>query len=182
MDHNITLEGYGIRLRPVKIDDSEFIIKLRNMPHAIGNIGNSAKDLSTQNEWMRKYFQRDNDYYFIIESPSAVKLGTIGVYDIDFNALVAEPGRLVVIPKSLAALPSCILLIDFCFNDLKMQTLKGCIVSTNKKVIIFNQQLGYTITQIVPNEFFINNRETTMVHIELTKTKWEAQRDRKSVV
>ena len=175
MKHNVILEGYGVRLRPVTLDDADFIVKLRNMPHAIGKIGDSATTTHDQQIWLEKYFERDNDYYFIIESLSCKRLGTIGIYDIDWTKKVAESGRLVILPDSLAALPSCILLIDFCFHNLKLNLLMGCVVSTNIAVIALNKQLGYSITS-ESSKRYINNQTVTMVNIKLSPTKWEATR------
>lgn len=177
MKHNVILEGYGVRLRPVTLDDADFIVKLRNMPHAIGKIGDSATTTHDQQIWLEKYFERDNDYYFIIESLSCKRLGTIGIYDIDWTKKVAESGRLVILPDSLAALPSCILLIDFCFHNLKLNLLMGCVVSTNIAVIALNKQLGYSITS-ESSKRYINNQTVTMVNIKLSPTKWEATRSK----
>lgn len=176
LKHNVVLEGYGVRLRPVTHDDSEFIVKLRNMPHAIGKIGDSPTTVEMQNKWLEGYLNRDNDYYFIIESLSSKKLGTIGVYDIDRTSEEAEYGRLVIIPGSMAALPSCILLTDFCFNNLQLQLLKACVVATNKLVITFDQKLGYKIAGESTRTRQISGRSVTMVNIELKKGIWMTKR------
>lgn len=177
MRHDISLEGYGIRLRPVTFDDSEFIVTLRNMPHAVGKIGDSATTIDAQKKWLQGYMERQGDYYFIIESRLSIKLGTISVYNINFDDLIAEIGRTVVIPGSFAVIPASILLIDFCFHQLKMETLVGCVVSTNKEVIRFNQQLGYIITKIVPQELSIGGCYVDMVHIQLTLKRWLEHRE-----
>lgn len=177
MRHNIILEGYGVRLRPVTFDDSEFIVTLRNMPHAVGKIGDSATTIVDQNKWLQKYMERQGDYYFVIESRLGKKLGTISVYNINMDNSTAELGRTVVIPGSFAVIPASVLLIDFCFQQLKMEMLVGCVVSTNKDVIRFNQQLGYTVTDTVSHELSIGGRFVDMVHIQLTKKRWQEHRD-----
>ena len=42
MRHNIHLEGFNLRLRPVRIEDAAFIVWLRNLDYVKGNVGDSA--------------------------------------------------------------------------------------------------------------------------------------------
>lgn len=172
------LQDYGIRLRPVKLDDADFIINLRNMPHVKGKMGDFNVTLNNEKKWIENNYTNPFDYFFIIESLSLVRLGTIGVYDIDFNKLKAQTGRIVVIPGSLSALPASILLNDFCFNDLSLERLYGCVVSTNKEVIAFNQQLGYTVTHISLGDLLINSLYVDMAHVELLKDTWHKKREK----
>ena len=57
-----------MRLRPVRIEDAAFIVWLRNLDFVKGNVGDSATDVATQEAWLRAYFEREGDYYFIVES------------------------------------------------------------------------------------------------------------------
>lgn len=164
--------GYGVKLRPVTTDDADFILKLRNMPHVKGKMGTLNITLEQEKTWLLKNINDPCDYFFIIESPSFVKLGTIGVYDIDFNALSAAAGRFVAIPGSLPALPACILLQDFCFNTLGLVKLNICVVASNAQVLSFNKKLGYQIVSTNQAERTITSSITDMIYLELTKTRW----------
>ena len=42
MQHAIQAEGFGVRLRPVRMDDANFIARLRNLDHAKGRVVDSA--------------------------------------------------------------------------------------------------------------------------------------------
>ena len=126
--------GYGVRLRPVTIEDAEFILELRNMPHVKGKMGDLNITVEQERNWLSKNIIDPCDYFFIVESLSSIKLGTIGVYDINFETLTAESGRIVIIPESLAVLPACILLNDFCFQLLNIKKLIGCILVQNSKM------------------------------------------------
>ena len=61
-------EGYRIRLRPVRIDDAAFIVWLRNLDHVKGSVGDSAANTADQETWLKNYFEREGDYYFIVET------------------------------------------------------------------------------------------------------------------
>ena len=81
MQHTIQAEGFGVRLRPVRMDDAPFIVWLRNLDHAKGRVGDSATDTASQEAWLKVYFDRQGDYYFIIETAGRIALGAYGIYD-----------------------------------------------------------------------------------------------------
>ena len=81
MEHSFETEGFGIRLRPVRMDDAAFIVWLRNLDHVKGKVGDSATDVASQEAWLNKYFEREGDYYFIAETPGGIPLGTHGIYE-----------------------------------------------------------------------------------------------------
>ena len=68
MRHDIHLEGFNLRLRPVRIEDAAFIVWLRNLDYVKGNVGDSAVDVVGQEAWLKAYFEREGDYYFIVET------------------------------------------------------------------------------------------------------------------
>src|SRR5438105_3449959 len=141
MRHTITTEGFGVRLRPVRLDDAEFIVWLRNLAHARGRIGDTAADVEAQIAWLKSYFERPGDYYFIIETVGAVSVGAYGLYDLD--ATSAESGRWVIRPEVPAAIPSAILAFDIAFARLKLQRLRVKTVSTNRNVLSLNRKFGF---------------------------------------
>ena len=166
------LYGYGIRLRPVTVDDADFILELRNMPHVKGKMGSLNITLEQEKTWLSRNINDPCDYFFIIESSSFVKLGTIGAYDIDFNALSADAGRFVAIPGSFSALSACILLQDFCFYTLALVKLNICVVASNTQVLSFNRKLGYQVISKNQQKRKPVSSIADMDYLELTKTRW----------
>ena len=75
MRHTLQAEGFGVRLRPVRMEDAAFIVWLRNLEHVKGRVGDSAMDASAQETWLRAYFDRQGDYYFIIETLGRTAVG-----------------------------------------------------------------------------------------------------------
>src|SRR5271169_6075212 len=114
MDHAIESEGLGTRLRPVRMEDAAFIVWLRNLDHARGRVGDSALTASGQQAWLRAYFDRPGDYYFIIETAGRIPVGAIGIYNV--NGRSAESGRWVIRPEVPAALPSATLAFEAAFG------------------------------------------------------------------
>ena len=171
------LIGYGVRLRPVSIDDAEFILELRNMPHVKGKMGDLKISLDEEEAWLKDNIKNPYDYFFIVESVSAVRLGTISVYNIDFEHHTAEIGRLVMAPGVCSVLPASILRNDFAFYTLELDTLTACVVSTNKTVLSYNEKLGAEITHIARNERIIASSPVDMVYLKLTKETWKKTRE-----
>lgn len=169
---NIVLEGYGVRLRPVTVDDAGFILELRNMPHAQGKIGELNITEEEERRWLEKNILNPYDYFFIIETQAKVKLGSIGVYDIDFSLKTAEVGRVVTIPGSHKYIPARTMLNDFCFNDLSLDVIKSYVVSTNTRIINYNKQFGAQCVGILKNAKIISGRSVDMAYFELKRDVW----------
>jgi RimJ/RimL family protein N-acetyltransferase len=174
MTHTVQAEGWGIRLRPVQMEDADFIVWLRNLEHARGRVGDSASNAAAQEEWLRAYFQRDGDYYFIIETLNGKALGAYGIYDI--RARSAESGRWVIRPDVPAAVPSAMLAFDVAFGTLGLEELRVKTVSTNQNVLSLNRKLGFQQTYIEPAAQVIGGKPVDMVHYLLKAKEWPPYR------
>src|SRR3981189_2843718 len=104
MQHKIQAEGFGVRLRPVRENDAEFIVWLRTLDHARGRVGDSATDPVSQRAWLAEYFKRPGDYYFIIETSGGIAVGAYGIYNVTGKS--AESGRWVLRPDGPAGIPA----------------------------------------------------------------------------
>ena len=176
MRHSVQLEGYGVRLRPVRMDDAAFIVWLRNLGHAKGRIGDSAEDVNSQTAWLKDYFERAGDYYFIIETLGGIPIGTQGVYDIQGDA--AEVGRWVIRPQVQAAMPSYMLILDHAFTELQLKQLRATTITANRGVISLNKKVGFEQFRTEPGERIINGEPMDIVHCVLRAEAWFKSRER----
>jgi RimJ/RimL family protein N-acetyltransferase len=177
MNHTIQAEGYGIRLRPVRIEDSAFIVWLRNLEHARGRIGDSAADVAAQEAWLKRYFERDGDYYFIVETPGKIPVGTYGIYN--HEGSIAESGRWVIRPEVRAAIPSLLVAFDeIAFGALNLSQIRGSTVSTNHPALSVNAKFGFRQTHIEKSAQIIGGTPVDLVHFLLEKKDWPPARDR----
>lgn len=176
MKHSLTAEGFGVRLRPVRLDDAAFIVWLRNLAHAIGRVGDSAADVTGQQQWLEKYFNRDGDYYFIVETPAGNPVGTYSLYNRVGSR--AEAGRWIMRPGVTAALPSGFVLCEIAFNQLQLSELVGSTVATNQSVLSLNRKLGWRQTRIEPAAQIINGQPADFIHFVLTPAAWAEARER----
>jgi RimJ/RimL family protein N-acetyltransferase len=170
MNHSVSIAGYNTRLRPVRILDAEFILRLRNMPHVVGTVGDTVPEVAGQRRWIQDYFQRNNDYYFIIESLLGHPWGTIGIYN--FTAGGAEWGRWIILPGIMAAVPSAVLVHQLAFQHFGLAELRGEVVSGNSKVLSFQRRFGCLETGIVRQNRIIQGKPVEMVRFVMSRIQW----------
>ena len=173
MNHSLQLAAYGIRLRPVAVADAEFIIALRSHPRVQGKVGDTAPDLALQQQWIEKYFQREGDYYFIVETTAGKPVGTIGIYDVKDG--VGQWGRWIILPEvQVAAFPAVVLVHQIAFDVLGLTALTGSAVSTAEKVLGFHRRFGAEFTHVEPKSRCIRGVWTDMVWIRVQAVNWPA--------
>ena len=176
MEHSLRAEGFGVRLRPVRMEDAAFIVWLRNLDHAKGRVGDSATDVAGQQAWLKTYFERDGDYYFVIETLAGIAVGVYGIYD--FQGTSAESGRWIIRPEAPAAIPSAILAFDLAFGRLGRSELRVATVSTNHQVLSLNRKFGFRQTHVTPAAQVIGGKAVDLVHFVLAAEDWQKIRDR----
>ena len=176
MKHSVTTEGFGVRLRPVRIEDAAFIVWLRNLEHAVGGVGDSATTTADQEAWLQKYFTREGDYYFIIETSAGQAVGAYGIYEV--RGTSAESGRWVIRPEVPAAIPSAMLAFETAFDKLRMTELRVSTVSTNQLVLSLNKKFGFKQTGITPASQLINGKPADLVHFLLVASDWPQVREK----
>jgi RimJ/RimL family protein N-acetyltransferase len=176
MQHNIQAEGFGVRLRPVRMDDAAFIVWLRNLDHAKGRLGDSAITEASQQAWLKSYFDREGDYYFIIETLDGIAVGAYGIYDV--RGASAESGRWVIRPEAPAAIPSAMLAFETAFDKLRLSELRVRTVATNQNVLSLNRKFGFRQTLVEPGAQIIAGKPVDMVHFLLPAADWPKVREK----
>ena len=176
MWHSLLAEGFGIRLRPVRMDDAAFIVWLRNLDHVLGRVGDSVSDLAGQQAWLHAYFVREGDYYFIVETFAGIPVGTQGVYDVIGTS--AEHGRFIMRPGVPAALPCLMNSFELAFGPMGLTELRATVVSTNQAVLSLHQKLGFRQIKIEPGGRVIGGKPVDMVHFVLLPDDWTKARER----
>ena len=176
MRHSLHTEGFGVRLRPVQMNDAASIVWLRNQDYVRGRVGDSAPDAASQEKWLAAYFEREGDYYFVIETLGGIPLGTNGLYEIFGKK--AEWGRYIIRPEVPAALPSAILIFDLAFEKLKLRELLARCVSTNLTVHSFIKKCGFRQMETRFASQVIGGQPVDMIHFVLSARAWSACRRR----
>jgi len=172
MKHNIFLEGWGCRLRPVALEDAEFIVNIRNESFAKGCINATGQSVADQKKWLESYFLRSGDFYWIIENTEGKgRIGTIGLYDIVGKE--GMPGRWVMLPdaKFLASAPVT-LVYEFAFEKIGLKRLLMDVVDSNKKVLKFHDLYGASRISYCPDKYLSQASPFQFIWFEITSEIW----------
>jgi RimJ/RimL family protein N-acetyltransferase len=176
MEHTLKAEGFGVRLRPVRMEDAAFIVWLRNLEHVKGRVGDSAADTAAQEAWLKTYFKREGDYYFIVETAGGIAVGAYGIYDADADS--AESGRWIIQPEVPAAIPSAVLAFDLAFGVLRLKEVRVTTVSTNQGVLSLNRRFGFSQVGVDRGGQVIGGKPVDLVRFLLKAGEWPKPRER----
>jgi RimJ/RimL family protein N-acetyltransferase len=157
MKENITIEGSVYRIRPVTVNDSLFIIKLRTEDLDRNKYINPiSTDTDLQKKWLEEYLHKKDDLYFVVENVfTNDPEGLIGIYNISNGR--AEWGRWVISQGSLAATESVNLIFQVAFEKLNLREVYSRTISENKNVISFHESLPQKRRCELLRHFEINN-------------------------
>ncbi|MGH9610551.1 MAG: GNAT family N-acetyltransferase [Bryobacteraceae bacterium] len=123
MDHKLSISGNFFRLRPVSLEDAAFIVEVRTDPLRNRFINPTSLEVEKQEQWLKRYFEAPDDYYFIIENEATgEREGTVGIYRLDVEAKRAEWGRWVVRRGSKSAIPSLLLSFKLAFEQIGLDS------------------------------------------------------------
>ena len=157
MQHNIKQKGFAYSIRPITLDDAQFIIDVRLEDEERNKyVHKISKDVNLQINWLNKYFQTPDDYYFVIENNlTGEKEGLISIYNIENNK--AEWGRWVVKKGSMAALESVDLVYKVAFEKLNLNELYTKTIEDNTSVVNFHSSINAKLRQVLLDEVELEN-------------------------
>lgn len=118
------LEGKYVTLREVMLDDAALIIELRTSERAQLVLHHTDPDVEKQREYLRKYFAKNDEWYFIVEDRSGKAIGCFGVYGLTEDSAVT--GRWVMRESKdpRPAIESKLLLSDFVYEQLGLDNVR----------------------------------------------------------
>ena len=163
MDLKLRSMGYGYLLRPVKMEDAQFIIDVRLEDQERNQfIHKISSELKVQEQWIENYLSREKDYYFVIENVlTKEREGLIAIYDVADER--AEWGRWVVKKGSMAAVESVNLLYKIAFEKLGLRELYSCTIEDNKAVVAFHDSIGQKTRRIIEKAVILEGKEYNVV-------------------
>lgn len=177
MRHSIRMEGCVFRLRPVEMNDAAFILELRTDPQRRAFVHATPHDLSAQESWIREYFGRPGDYYFILESKQTERPeGTVGIYNIDPEKQCGEWGRWIVRPDSMGAVESASLIYSVAFERLGLRMVYARIAAGNKRAIAFQRSCGFDWTTVRPASLVLENGPSDSLEYRVTREMWDSRK------
>jgi RimJ/RimL family protein N-acetyltransferase len=142
MKIEVTYES--VTLRSIQAEDAVFVTELRNNPK--NNIFlSSTKPITVadQVEWINLYDQTSDGVYFIIQDNfTKISTGTISVYNLSSASSAAELGRFIC-TNPIHAIEAELMVMDFAFKIMRLETLVCKTVSENIKVWKQHYKFGF---------------------------------------
>ena len=79
-----SINGRYVNLRDVELSDATFILALRTNEKKAKFLSKTENNLDKQVNYLKRYKQLENEWYFIIENKKHEPLGTVSIYNIDY--------------------------------------------------------------------------------------------------
>lgn len=123
-----------------------------------------------QQTWFQQ-LDKSTNYYFVTYQ-NEIPFGLYNIKDVDFNIGIGELGVFLKnrnIWETDCSMRGSIAILKFAFEILNLNTLKSHVLKTNKKVLVYNQQMGFQINEkvddaisfelLLKKEDFYNNKK-----------------------
>lgn len=170
-------------MRPLELADAAFILKLRLDPNLNRFIHRTSARLADQETWLRRYLGRGGDWYFVVvDKRTGEREGTIGIYDHEEHANVAEWGRWIIRPGSLASIESAILIYRVAFERLGLNALYCRTVAENAAVVSFHDSSGAPRRAHLKAHVEFDGRKLDSVEHFVDQLTWERMKPRLQMI
>ena len=142
---NSCLVGDFCICRPVKHEDAEFIVLLRQQNPRSTFFSRTSCSVEEQVKWLNEYDKRHalgEDYYFIVEQEGGQRVGTTRVYKID--GLECTIGSWALMPNTLLyiSLESYFAPLFFAFEELRLEQANLDVRRFNRTVWKWHESCG----------------------------------------
>ena len=175
MRHELSLDGFGWRLRPIADADAPFVVALRGDPALNRYLHRGSPRHEDQLAWFADYYERPGDFYFVVESRTgAEREGLVAIYDAAPDGSAAEWGRWILRAGSLAAVESAWLVYRVAFEQLSLGTLYCRTVAENAQVVSFHDACGIASRTLLPGHFELGGRRMDAVEHRVDRGTWIA--------
>jgi RimJ/RimL family protein N-acetyltransferase len=175
MRHDIRLSGHAFGLRPIELDDAGLIVELRGDAKRTRYLHRVGLDVATQAEYLKRYLEREGDYYFVVErlgGQTNRAEGLISLYDLEPEAGRAQWGRWILRDGSLAAVESAWLIYRVAFEQLELNEVYCRTLSDNTEVLSFHDRAGSARSRRLEAFIEIDGRAHDAVEHALTRERW----------
>lgn len=156
------IKGTFIDLVPLTQEHLNDIVNLRNQEKNRYFLNQqSIIDYNSQLKWYNDYLKRETDIYWAIYNKNNQFIGTIRIYDIDFNKDICEQGSFMIDSKFSVEAPYAVeaelLSLDFAFYELEIKDVINKIREDNKIMNNLGKKIGFKfIKNILINQVKYN--------------------------
>ncbi len=139
------IEGKFVFIRDVEIEDAEFILKLRCDEKKAKYLHKTEYNVSKQIDYIKKYKELNNEWYFIIENKKHTPIGTYRIYDLKEDSFCIGSWLMVDGATPLETLEGEYLVKMFAFEKTGFTKFHFDVRKENKKVLRYHKMMGAKI-------------------------------------
>ncbi|MBO4439326.1 MAG: GNAT family N-acetyltransferase [Spirochaetaceae bacterium] len=139
------LTGKYVTLREVTIDDAEFILSLRCDEKKSRFLHKTDYNIEKQIEYINRYYEISDEWYFIILNKKTEQIGTYRIYDVQGDSFCIGSWILVDGVTPAESFESDYLLRMYGFDVLGFKKIHFNVCKGNKKVIAYHKMMGARI-------------------------------------
>lgn len=173
MRHAYRLEGPAYRLRPVELGDAAEMVRLRCDPRNARFLNATSPRVEDQEAWMRGYFEREGDWYFVVERKSTGRTdGLIAIYDHDPATHAAEWGRWIIREGASAAVESALLIYRAAFDLIGLDAVYCRTLALNTPVVSFHDSMGAPRMRTIANGVTIRGVAHDQIEHKVARDQW----------
>lgn len=142
------IKGTFIDLVPITKENLNDIVNLRNQEKNRYFLNQqSIIDYNSQLKWYNNYLKIETDIYWAIYNKNNQFIGTIRIYDIDFNKNICEQGSFMIDSQFSNDAPYAVeaelLSLDFAFYELKIKNVINEDREDNKIMNNLSKKVGF---------------------------------------
>ena len=163
------LEGKYVNLREVTIDDAEFILSLRCNEKKSRFLHKTEYNIEKQKDYIKKYLEKNDEWYFIIENKEHKPLGTVRIYDVEGDKYTGGSWLMVDDALPQETIEGDLLLKEYSFNILNFTVNAFDVRKGNKRVAQYHKICGARIVDENDIDYFF---ELTKEDFEKNKAKF----------
>lgn len=136
------LVGKYVTLREVRVDDADFILRLRCDEKKNQFLHKTEYDLPKQEAYIKHYFEISDEWYFIAEDKAGIPIGTYRIYDIQGDSFCIGSWLMVDGVTAEQSFETDYLVRMYGFNILGFNKIHFDVRKGNKKVWRYHMSLG----------------------------------------
>ena len=173
MKHHMHIRGFAFGLRPLAVEDAEFIVELRSDRERTRFLHPIPASVEAQRAYVLEYFERAGDYYFVVERHrDNSREGLVAIYHADLAKRTADWGRWILRPGSLASVECVLRLYEAAFERLQLDEVRSHTYCDNLKVVSFHDRCGLSRRAVLPSYYIVDQVPIDVVEHVLTRSDW----------
>lgn len=173
MRHDLHVGGFAFGLRPLTVEDAEFIVELRGEGQRSRFLHPIPPSVEAQRAYVLSYFERPGDYYFVVERQDRnSREGLVAIYNADLEKKTADWGRWILRPGSWASVESALCVFKAAFDLLHLDEVRSQTYCENTHVVSFHDRCGVPRHGVLPGYYNVNGVPIDVVEHVLTRGEW----------